>query len=79
MNDVNNFANLIEVQGRTFDRLRENMARIEVPVSIVRMGIMNTGLYYAFLKADRPATRVPRAKKPGKTEIVDNSIKVKAP
>lgn len=75
MKDINNFLNLIEVNGRTFDRLRENMARIEVPVSIVEMGIMNTGLYYAFLKADRPAKRIPKAKPPGKTEIVDNSIK----
>jgi hypothetical protein len=51
------------------------MARIEVPVSIVKMGIMSTGLYYAFLKADRPAKRVPKKKAEPRTEVVDNSIK----
>jgi hypothetical protein len=75
MQDINNFANLVEVKARTFDRLREAMMQIEVPVTVIEMGIMPTGLYYAFLKADRPAKRVPKARKPGKTEIVDNSIK----
>ena len=72
MQDVNNFMNLIEVQGRTFDRLRDDMARIEFPVSIITMGVQGTGMYYAFLKADRPAKK---RRVPGKTEIVDNSIK----
>lgn len=53
MQDLNNFSNLIEVRGRSFDLLRENMAKIDVPASIVHITLQPTGQYVAILMADR--------------------------
>jgi len=57
MQDINNFSNLIEVRGRSFDQLRENMAKVDVPASIVQILSLPTGAYIAILMADRKIRR----------------------
>lgn len=59
MQDINNFLNLIEVRGRSFDQLRENMSKIDVPCSIVQIQMMPTGAYFAILMADRKVRKTP--------------------
>jgi len=61
MQDINSFSNLIEVRGRSFELLRENLAKVEVPASIVKIILQPTGQYVAILMADR---KVVKRKKP---------------
>jgi hypothetical protein len=57
MQDINNFSNLIEVRGRTFDQLQEKLIAIEVPCSILELKVLHTGQYVAILMADRKVRR----------------------
>ncbi len=58
MQDINNFSNLIEVRGRSFDQLRANMASIEVPCKLLQIEVLPNGSYVAFLAADRKLRKV---------------------
>lgn len=63
MYNFNNFDNLIFITAKSFDQLKQKLNEIKVPVSLIHIDQKPTGLFYAFLSADRPVKQVSQPKK----------------
>ncbi len=49
--DINGFSNLIFIDGRSFDNLKERMiTQVRVPANIVHIGLKPNGFPYCILK-----------------------------
>lgn len=52
-NDLNGFSNLVFIDGRSFENLKERMiAQVKEPAKILQIGLKPNGFPYAVLEID---------------------------
>lgn len=69
MEDINGFSNLIMIDGRSFDGLKERMIQqVQVPAQILHIGLKPNGFPYAVLKVSVVSKAQPSA--PKKSDVV---------
>jgi len=73
MQDINNFANLMDVVAKNFDDLKSKLMAIPVPAKLLKIDREPTGKYYAVVQLDRPDKKVkPPKKMPDRIEVIES-------
>jgi hypothetical protein len=69
MEDINGFSNLVMIDGRSFDNLKQRMVeQVQVPAQILYIGLKPNGFPYAVLKVSVPTKAQPSA--PKKSDVL---------
>lgn len=72
--DINGFSNLVMIDGRSFDNLKERMiTQVRVPARIVEIGLKPNGFPFAILQVtakEKPAKEKKPAPSAGDSSII---------
>jgi hypothetical protein len=73
--DINGFSNLVFIDGRSFDNLKERMiTQVRVPARVLQIGLKPNGFPYAILQVT--AKEKPVREKKAPPSVADASIVV---
>lgn len=62
MKDINNFSNLIEIEGRSFEDLKSKLLKIDSKCAVLHWLVLPTGRYKVIVQIEKPAKPVKKIK-----------------